>query len=311
MTMRGRVAHYLSIEDLPAERTFALLQVAMELKRKPGHRPDHARLAGKTLVMIFQKPSLRTRVSFQTGMTQLGGHAIHLSPSDIQLGEREAIEDVALTLSRMADLIMARVFGHEVIEELARHATVPVINGLSDREHPCQILADLQTIYERKHRLAGLRAVFIGDGNNVAHSFMLGSAQMGMHCTVITPAGYAPAADMVERARALARPTGAVIATSHDVADVRDADVVYTDVWASMGQEAEAAARREVFRPYQVNDVLMRRARADAVLLHCLPAHYGEEIDYGTSRRPNSAIFDQAENRVHAQKALIVTLMAG
>jgi len=307
MTVRTAVRNYLSVTDLTAQETWDLLKLAADLKRHVKERRPHPRLAGLTLAMVFQKPSLRTRVSFEIGMTQLGGHAIYLGPSDIKLGERESIEDVARTLGRMSDLIMARVFGHEIVAGLGAHAGVPVINGLSDLEHPCQALADLLTVWEHRRRLEGQHLVFVGDGNNVAHSLLLGGALMGMHVTVLGPPGFEPRADVLERARDLAKKTGARLAVSHDPADVTGADVVYTDVWASMGQESEAVARREVFRPYQVNDALMARC-PNATLLHCLPAHYGEEIEYTTSRRPGSAIFDQAENRLHAQKALMVML---
>jgi ornithine carbamoyltransferase len=308
MAVMTRTEHYLSVTDLGAERTWAVLRTAMEFKREPIYRPRHGALDGKTLAMIFQKPSLRTRVSFEVGMTQLGGHAIYLGPDDIRLGLRETIEDVALTLGRMADLVTARVFRHETVEELARYSRVPVINALSDLEHPCQALADLLTIYERKHRLEGVRLVFVGDGNNVAHSLMLGAALMGMHCTIITPEGHGPRPDIIERAVRLGGQNGAAIRASHDLDHVRGADVVYTDVWTSMGQEAEADARREAFKDYRVDDALMAKAHPEAMLLHCLPAHYGEEIQYATSRRPFSAIFDQAENRLHAQKALLTML---
>ena len=308
MSVKTAIHHYLSLEDMSGAETWEVLRLAQDLKRDREQGRSHPRLAGKTLAMIFQKPSLRTRVSFEAGMTQLGGHAIYLGPADIRLGERETVEDVASTLARMADLIMARVFGHEIVAELAKHSASPVINGLSDLEHPCQILADLMTIYERRRRLEGVRTVFVGDGNNVANSLMIGAALMGMHCTVIGPAGFEPRPEVIERAREIARNTGAAIRASRDPMEVKGADVVYTDVWASMGQEAEAAERRGIFQPYQVNDSLMALAEPDATLLHCLPAHYGEEIDYATSRRPGSAIFDQAENRLHAQKALMVRL---
>ncbi len=259
--------------------------------------------------MIFQKPSLRTRVSFETGMTLLGGHAIYLAPSDIKLGERETTEDIALVLSRFADIIMARVFGHQIVVDLAKHATVPVINGLSDFEHPCQILADLLTIQERRGRLRGLSATYIGDGNNVAHSLMYGAARVGMNMTVLTPPGFEPLPQVLEESQAIGRETGATIRVTNDLADgAKGADVLYTDVWASMGQEAEAEARRKKFAGFQINSKLMSYAKPDAIILHCLPAHYGEEIDYATSRTPNSAIFDQAENRMHAQNALMVML---
>ena len=303
------VRRYVSVTDLGAEATLRLLDEAARLKGERARGHATPRLAGRTLAMVFQKPSLRTRVSFETGMTQLGGHAIYLGPEDIRLGSRESVEDVALTLSRMADLVMARVFAHDTVVELARHATVPVINGLSDREHPCQILGDLLTIRERKGRLEGLRLAFVGDGNNVANSLLYGAALTGMHCTVAGPAGFAPQAELLADAQALARSSGAELAVTTDLASAcRGADVVYTDVWTSMGQEDEAARRRDAFRPYQVDEAVLALARPDAILLHCLPAHYGEEITYAASRGPRSAIFDQAENRLHAQKALMLAL---
>lgn len=259
--------------------------------------------------MIFQKPSLRTRVSFETGMTQLGGHAIYLAPTDISLGKRETTEDIAMVLSRYVDAIMARVFGHEIVAELARFASVPVINALSDREHPCQILADFQTILERKGRLEGIRCCFVGDGNNVAHSLLLGAGRLGMHMTVICPPGYEPATEILEQSVTLGTATGSKILVSHEMSAVEGADVLYTDVWASMGQEEEAEERKRIFADYCINGDAMRMADANATILHCLPAHYGDEIDYATSRLPNSAMFDQAENRLHAQKALLVHVM--
>ncbi len=306
---RTGLRHYTSVKDLTAEETIAVLELAESLKRDRAEGRAHPRLAGRTLAMIFQKPSLRTRVSFETGMTHLGGHAIYLGPDDIRLGERETTEDIAVVLSRMADLVMARVFAHVIVEELARFSAVPVINGLSDHEHPCQVLGDLLTIRERRRRLKGLRAVFVGDGNNVANSLLYGAALTGMHCTVAGPEEFAPSGEVLEEARRLARGTGSEISATTDLAAaVKGADVVYTDVWTSMGQEAEARRRRSAFKPYQVNAEVMNLASKSAVLLHCLPAHYGEEIDYATSRGPGSAIFDQAENRLHAQKALMVTL---
>ena len=309
MTVGTRGTHYLSLKDLSAAETWELLRLAQALKRDRAEGRAHPRLAGRTLAMIFQKPSLRTRVSFEVGMTQLGGHAIYLGPSDIRLGERETVEDVALTTARMCDLIMARVFGHGIVEELARHSTAPVINGLSDREHPCQILADLQTIQERKGRFEGLHAVFVGDGNNVAQSFMYGGALLGMSVTVACPPGHEPDAALTADAAALGQSTGARIQVSHDLLDAcRGADVLYTDVWASMGQEAEVEKRKREFAGFRIDAATMKGAKPDAVILHCLPAHYGEELDYRTSRTPNSAIIDQAENRMHAQKALMVRL---
>jgi ornithine carbamoyltransferase len=306
-----RIRRFLSVKDVSAETLLSVLRLALELKRAHRHGEDRPLLAGKTLAMIFQKPSLRTRVSFEVGMTQLGGHAVYLGPDDIRLGARESVEDAAIVLSRMSDLIMARVFEHRLVEELARSATVPVINGLSDREHPCQILGDLLTLLERKERIAGLRLVFVGDGNNVANSLLYGAALLGMHLTIACPPGFEPPAELFADARARARASGATLEVTSDLAAAcSQADVVYTDVWTSMGLEAEVERRRQAFAGYQVNADVMRRAKSDAILLHCLPAHYGEELDYATSRTPNSAIFDQAENRLHAQKALMVA-MAG
>jgi ornithine carbamoyltransferase len=305
----ARLRHYLSARDMSAEETLAMLELARELKDARARREDTPRLAGRTLAMIFQKPSLRTRVSFEAGMTQLGGHAIYLGPEDIQLGKRETTEDIAIVLARMADLIMARVFGHAIVEELARHATVPVINGLSDREHPCQALGDVLTILERKGRVKGMRLVFVGDGNNVANSLLMIGGLLGMDVTVACPEGYEPPADILAEARALAKTSGATLGATSDLDGAcRGADVLYTDVWASMGQESEKADRERAFQHFKIDARAMRLAKPEAIVMHCLPAHYGEEIDYAVSRMPNSALFDQAENRLHAQKALMVTL---
>jgi ornithine carbamoyltransferase len=293
--------------DLSKEAILEVLEIARKLKAQ-GLHVEPKPLQGKTLAMIFQKPSLRTRVSFEAGMTRLGGHAIYLAPSDISLGKRETTEDIALVLSRYVDIIMARVFGHDIVEELAAHATVPVINGLSDFEHPCQVMADFQTIIERKGTLDGVKACYIGDGNNVAHSLMLGAAQVGMHMTVITPPGYGPQDKVTRLANEVAPATGANITVANDMQAAAGAEVLYTDVWASMGQESEAAERKRIFTKYCIDADTMKLADPDAVILHCLPAHYGDEIDYATSRLPNSAIFDQAENRMHAQNALMVHL---
>jgi ornithine carbamoyltransferase len=298
VNLEGR--NFVSVKDFSTEEIWQTLQTAERLK-----------LAGKTLAMIFQKPSLRTRVSFETGMTRLGGHAIYLAPGDIKLGARETTEDIAIVVSRFADLIMARTFGHDIVEDLAKHATCPVINGLSDHEHPCQIMADLLTVYERKRRLEGLNLAYLGDGNNVAHSLMYGGALTGMNTTVCTAPGFEPDAAVTEDSQEISRATGAKVAVTNDLSTAaKDADVLYTDVWASMGQETQAEKRRQLFQPYQINAGVMKLAKPDAIILHCLPAHYGEEIDYQTSRLPNSAIFDQAENRLHAQNALMV-LLAG
>jgi len=298
MTVNLRGRHLLSMKDLTPDEIHAILDKASELKVDRDRAYTARPLDGRTLAMIFQKPSLRTRVSFEAGMTRLGGHAVYLAPSDIKL-------------ARFADIIVARVFGHDIVVDLAKHATCPVINGLSDFEHPCQILADLLTIKERKGTLKGLTLNYVGDGNNVAHSLMFGCARVGMNCVVTTPAGFEPDAKVLEESQRIARETGATVRVALDPAEgARDADVLYADVWASMGQEAEAEARKAKFQGYQINADLMSHARPDALILHCLPAHYGDEIDYAVSRTPNSAIFDQAENRMHAQNALMVLVAA-
>lgn len=309
INMTGR--NLVSIRDLSSDEILGIIQLAIKLKSDRAATQREAPLRDKTLGMIFQKPSLRTRVSFEAGMTRLGGHAIYLAPSDIKLGQRETTEDIAMVLSRYVDIIMARVFGHDIVEDLAEYATVPVINGLSDFEHPCQILADFQTIHERKGQLAGLTGCYIGDGNNVANSLMFGAARTGMNFAVISPKGFEPTTEVLAESQAMAKETGAKIRVTNDPTDgAKDADWLYTDVWASMGQEDEAEARKKKFAGFQINAGLMKHAKSDAIILHCLPAHYGEEIDYDTSRTPNSAIFDQAENRMHAQNALMV-LLAG
>lgn len=304
-SLKGR--SFLSMLDLSKEEILQVLNTARTMKAE-GYASGTLPLRGKSLAMIFQKPSLRTRVSFETGMAKLGGHAIYLAPGDISLGKRETTEDIAIVLSRYADIIMARVFGHDIVEELARCATVPVINGLSDFEHPCQVLADFQTILERKGRLEGVKACYIGDGNNVAHSLMFGAARVGMHMTVITPPDYDPKQEVAGRSVEIAASTGSRIAVSNDLSAAAGAEVLYTDVWASMGQEEEAARRKKLFAKYRIDAETVSAADPDAIILHCLPAHYGEEIDYRTSRLPNSVIFDQAENRMHAQNALMVHL---
>ncbi len=302
----------VSLGDLTPQELWLILNKASELKdewKRGGNKPI---LAGKTLGMIFQKPSLRTRVSFEVGMLQLGGHAMYLSPNEIQLGQRESVPDVARVLGRMTDGIMARVFAHRDVELLAEYSPVPVINGLSDLSHPCQGLADLFTIVEHRGSLQGLKLVFVGDGNNVAHSLLLGGALAGMHVTVTTPAGYEPKAIIVDKARAIAEDTGAVVSLTNDPwSGVRDTDVIYTDTWASMGQEAEAEARKGIFAPYQVNASLVAQAKPQVLVMHCLPAHRGQEITDEVMDGPHSVIFEQAENRLHAQKAVLALLLAG
>jgi ornithine carbamoyltransferase len=309
VNLKGR--HLLSMQDFTTEEILAVLDRGAALKADRNKAHQEAPLAGMTLGMLFQKPSLRTRVSFETGMTRLGGHAIYLSPVDFKIGQRETTEDIAIVLSRYVDLIMARVFGHDIVEDLAKYATCPVVNGLSDFEHPCQILADLLTIRERKGQLKGLTLNYLGDGNNVAHSLMFGCARVGMNCTITTPPGFEPDQNVLAQSQEIAGAHGATVRVVHDLKEgATNADVLYTDVWASMGQEDEAAERAKKFDGYQINKQFLGYARSDALILHCLPAHYGDEIDYDTSRLPNSAIFDQAENRMHAQNGLLV-LLAG
>jgi len=292
----------LRIADLTTPEIETILELARRLKADlRAHRP-HPLLAGRTLAMILEKPSLRTRVTFEVGMVQFGGAAISLAPGDIQFGERETASDIARNLERWVDLIMARVFIHQSLIDLGRAAHVPVINGLSDLHHPCQVLSDCLTLLERRGRLDGLRVVFVGDGNNMAHSWMDAAARLGFDFVLACPRGYEP--DQTITAEA-----GASVTITHDVdAAVRGADVLYTDVWTSMGQESEAAARRRAFRPYQLNERLVGLARPDVLVMHCLPAHRGEEITDAVIDGPRSVVFDQAENRLHAQKAIMAWL---
>jgi ornithine carbamoyltransferase len=298
----------ISIHDLSAEEFEQILELGLSVKANPHEYCDV--LVGCTMAMIFEKPSLRTRVSFETGMTQLGGHAIYLGPSDISLGKRESVPDIARTLDRMVDIIMARTFSHASVLTLAEYADSPVINGLSDYSHPCQALADFLTILEVKDKLQGLTLSYVGDGNNVAHSLMFAGAKAGVNIRVVCPKGYEPKAEVVALAAEDAKATGAVITVTNDMdAGLAGADVVYTDVWASMGQEAEAEARKALFRPYQVNAALMAKAKDDAIFLHCLPAHRGDEVTEEVIESERSVVFDEAENRLHAQKAVILMLM--
>jgi ornithine carbamoyltransferase len=305
------IKHFLSTADLSRMQAEALLARAQALKaewKNGGH--SEWPLRGKTLALVFEKPSLRTRVAFEAGVTQLGGHASYLSANDIDMGGRESVPDVARNLSRWVQAISARVFKHTTIEDLARHASVPVINALSDREHPCQALADMMTLRERFGRLRGLRLAFVGDGNNVCHSLMLLGATLGVNLAVACPPDYRPDLEIIEQAERIAEESDATIAISADPGEaVASADAVYTDVWTSMGQEHEAARRRPAFQPYQVNAALMAQARTDTLFMHCLPAHRGEEVAADVIDGPNSVVFDQAENRLHVQKALILTLL--
>lgn len=298
--------HLLSINDLSRDDALFLMAEAVRLKQELRVNPALQRetLRGQTLAMIFEKPSLRTRVSFDVGMNQLGGHSIYLSPADIGLGSRESVPDVARVLGRMCNGIMARVFRHETVAELAQWANVPVINGLCDIEHPCQALADLLTLHECKG-LEGRKIAYVGDGNNVCNSLMLLCAKLGVHFAVATPQGYAPDDLVVERARQ----DGKVTVTNDAREAVQNADAVYADVWTSMGQEEESARRLEVFPPYQINEELMSHAKPDAIVLHCLPAHRGEEITDRVLESPQSRVWEQAENRLHAQKAVLSWLL--
>jgi ornithine carbamoyltransferase len=269
-------------------------------------------LSEKVLVLMFEKPSLRTRVSFEVAMRQLGGHCLYLSPDEVRMGKRESVPDVAQVLSRYADAVVVRTFSHETLEILARYASVPVINALSDLEHPCQALADLLTIYEKKETLEGITIAFIGDGNNVAHSLMLAASLCGMHFRIASPEGYQVKEKILDLAKEYAAESGSEIFCTKDPRTaVSGADVVYTDVWTSMGQESEAEQRRRVFSGYQVNSELLSLARGYAILMHPLPAHHGEEVAENILYSPQSVVLDQAENRMHAQKALLADILGG
>jgi ornithine carbamoyltransferase len=297
----------ITIADLENAEIHHLFEVSARLKADLAAGREHCWLAGKTMAMIFEKPSLRTRVTFETGMNQLGGHAIYLGPADILLGQRESVPDIGKNLSLWVDAIMARTFAHASVSELASNGNVPVINGLSDLYHPCQVLADCFTLTELRGSLKGLSVAFVGDGNNMVHSWMLASARLGFRFTVICPEGYEPNADIVAEARALGN---SEIEVTHDLdGGTRDADVLYTDVWASMGQESEAEHRRKVFSPYQVNRAVLENAAKDAIFMHCLPAHRGEEISSEVLDGSHSVVMQEAENRLHLQKALIAWLL--
>ncbi len=302
----------LSIRDLGPEEIEEFFSLATDLKRRLKRGKPHPRLPGKTLALIFEKPSLRTRVTFEVAMTQLGGHASYLAPQDIRLGERETVQDGARNLSRWVDGIVARTFQHSVVEQLAQYATVPVINGLTDLLHPCQVLCDLFTLQEKRPKLKGLRVAFIGDGNNVCNSWLYGAAKMGIDLTVACPKGYEPHRDVFTKARAEAEATFAALEITHDaLRAARGADVLYTDVWTSMGHEEHRAKRMRDFQSFQVNQDLLRVARKDVLVMHCLPAHRGEEITDEVMDGPHSIVLDQAENRLHMQKAILLKLLGG
>ncbi|MEL3973872.1 ornithine carbamoyltransferase [Rossellomorea oryzaecorticis] len=305
-SLKGR--DLLTWLDYTTEEVHELLSLAEHLKKNPISK----KLEGKTLGMIFEKSSTRTRVSFEAGMLQMGGHAIYLNSRDIQLGRGESIADTAKVLSAYVDAIMIRTFEHEKVAQLAEHASVPVINGLCDTYHPCQALADVLTIYEVKGQLAGLKVVYIGDGNNVAHSFMILCAKLGMDVVVSCPKGYEPDQEVIDATVELAQLSGGSFTLSYDPEEAAaGADIVYTDVWASMGQEEETVERLQIFEPYQVNEALLAHSSDDVKFLHCLPAHRGEEVTAEVIDGGKSAVFQQAENRLHVQKAILLSVLGG
>jgi ornithine carbamoyltransferase len=305
--MKGK--DFISLNDFSSDDVLKILDTAKQIKANP--KEYRKVFEGKTLAMIFEKPSLRTRVTFETGMTQMGGHAIYLSPSDIQLGKRESIPDVARNLERWIDLVMARTFSHEAIIELAKYANIPIINALSDLLHPCQAMADYMTIREVYGSFDNRKITYVGDGNNVAHSLLEGACKVGMHIAIVTPKGFEPKKDVVEKAAREAKNHGTTVTVTDDPKiGLKDSDVVYTDVWASMGQEAETEKRKKIFKDYQVNKRLMSLAKKEAIFMHCLPAHRGDEVTDEVCDSDQSVIFQQAENRLHAQKA-IMYLIAG
>lgn len=302
----------ISIHDLTSSEVQDILTLATDLKDKQKRGEKHEYLWAKSLVMLFEKPSTRTRVSFEIGMWQLGGLAINLDQQNIGLGSRESIGDVAQTLSRYADAILIRTFDHSKVIELAKNASVPVINALSDLLHPCQALSDIFTVFEKKKTFNGIKFAYIGDGNNVCHSLMEAAAKVGMNMIIATPKGYEPNEEIVRSTFEAAKKTGVRIDIVNDpVIAASNADVIYTDVWASMGQEKETAKRREIFGKFQINKELVKLAKPDYIFMHCLPAHRGDEVTNDVIDSPNSVVFDQAENRLHVQKAILVKLLGG
>ncbi|MGZ3536489.1 MAG: ornithine carbamoyltransferase [Thermodesulfobacteriota bacterium] len=299
-----------SLLHLTREELEQILKMSKLLRDQLLRGEEHPLLKGKTLAMIFEKPSTRTRVSFEVGMWQLGGYALYLSASDLQLGRGETIADTARVLSRYVNGIMARVFAHQTILDLIKYSRVPVINGLSDFTHPCQGLADLFTIYEKKGLLSGLKLAYVGDGNNVAHSLLYGCSKVGMTITLACPRGHEPSPKVVSEAKEEGRRSGCKVNVTNDPREaVRGADIIYTDVWASMGKEKEHEQRVKIFKPFQVNGRLVKEAKKDYLFMHCLPAHRGEEVTDEVADSKNSVIFDQAENRLHTQKALMALIM--
>jgi ornithine carbamoyltransferase len=301
--------HFLSIADLTPDQLYNLLDLGLRLKQEWQAGGNKPLLKGKSLALLFQKPSLRTRVSFEMGMVHLGGYAFYLSPNEVKMGGRESVPDVARVLSSYVDGIMARVFEHEHITTLAEYSSVPVINGLSDYNHPAQALTDVFTIMEAKGKVSGLKVAYVGDGNNVARSLMFASVKLGMHFAIATPPGYALSVEDLALGRSFSIDGAEIEATHEAKTAVSDADVIYTDVWTSMGQEEESARRLQIFPPYQINQQLVDLAHPDCLVMHCLPAHRGEEITDQVADGPNSVLFTQAENRMHAQKAILVELL--
>ncbi len=298
----------LSLRDLSREEISGIFTLARRLKREQKRGVARRLLAGKTLALVFEKPSLRTRVSFETGMAQLGGHTVFLGPAEIHLGARESPADCARSLSRWVDLIVVRTFSQNTIEEMARYATVPVINALTDLFHPCQVLSDCFTLLEHRGKLEGLKIVFIGDGNNMAHSWMQAAEKFAFSFSLACPKGYEPSAEVTRVAK---ENGGHVIITNDVVGAVQDADVIYTDVWTSMGQEGEMEVRRKAFQGYQVNQGVLAMAKRDVLVMHCLPAHRGEEITDEVLEGPHSIVFGQAENRLHVQKTIMAWALQG
>ena len=304
-SLKGR--SFTRVADWTRDELLSALDLADDLKERQGRREEHHLLPGRTLAMIFQKPSTRTRVSFEVGMTQLGGHALYLAAADLQLGRGETLRDTATVLSRYVDAIMIRTFAQEDVEELARHASIPVINGLTDSAHPCQALADVMTIRERLGTLEGLRVAYLGDGNNVCASLMVACAKLGAEFVAATPEGYEPDDEVVR----IAREAGGNVSVVHDPREAAaGANVLYTDVWTSMGQEEERERRLRDLAGFGIDSALVARAADDAIVLHCLPAHYGEEITEEVLYGPRSAVWDEAENRLHAQKALLALVVS-
>jgi ornithine carbamoyltransferase len=308
VNMKGK--DLISIADLTLEEVYEIFDVAKTLKEKVYTGQPHRVLEGKTLGMIFAKPSTRTRISFEVGIYQLGGYGMYFNQNDLQLGKSENVHDTAKVLSRYLSGIMIRTFSHQDVIDLAKYASIPVINGLTDLLHPCQVLTDLFTVLEKKRKLQGLKLAYVGDGNNMAHSLLNGCSKVGMDISIASPSGYKPMKEIVEHAQQIAKYMGSKVEILDDpIAAVKNADVVYTDVWASMGQEKEAEERKKKFMGFQVNPALVKNAKEDYLFMHCLPAHRGDEVVDEVADSPNSVIFDEAENRLHVQKAIMALVM--